>query len=411
MGTGVWGWRVMSALVLLGCKQAEPSHAALDPGETLFQALAAETGAPVHAGNALELLENSAVFDAMVADLRRARSSIHVVTYIWRGEGEPSRRVGAAILEAMGRTRNIGCRILLDPFGSLKFDDALEQRLRQAGCDIRRYDRSPLPDPLARNHRKIVVVDGKWAITGGFGIWESWLGDGRTPEQWRDTAVRVVGPAVADMQRAFEQNWREVGGKPLPPAAYPKLASAGKTTATFIATSPVRDKPSAAEAMYRLLIQSARQKLWIANSYFIPGEGLQKLMVERRKAGVDVRVLAPGPVHDVPPVRAAQRATYEALLAGGVRIYEYQASMMHAKTVVVDDRYVLIGSTNIDALSFEHLEEGSLVARDPALAKTMAEHFLQDLRHCKEITPEIWRHRDVLPELGRRGVGLASDWL
>src|SRR5439155_23283458 len=118
----------------------------------------------------------------------------------------------------------------------------------------RRYDRNALPEPRARNHRKIVVVDGRRAITGGFGIWSSWLGKGRKPDEWRDTAVRAEGPVVADLQRAFEQNWREVQGEPLPPAAYPPLAAAGDSAAMFIATSPTPGKPSAAEAMYRLLV-------------------------------------------------------------------------------------------------------------------------------------------------------------
>jgi cardiolipin synthase len=401
---GVW-------LGAAACKRSQPSQATLDPGETLFEALAQDTGAPARAGNAVTLLENSAVFDAIVEDVRQARSSIHVVTYIWRGEDQPSRRVGEAILQTLRERPQVACRILLDPFGSLKFDDALEQRLEAAGCQVRRYDRGPLPDPLARNHRKIVVVDGNRAITGGFGIHTSWLGNGRTPEEWRDTAVRVRGPVVADLQRAFEQNWREVTNQALPSSDYPHLAPAGKVPALFIATSPTPGKPSAAEAMYRLLVQSAQRRLWIANSYFIPDERLQQLMIERVRAGVDVRVLGPGPVHDVPPVRAAQRATYERLIDGGVRIYEYKASMMHAKTMVIDDRYVLVGSTNIDALSFQHLEEGSLVARDPELARRMAEHFQHDLKYTMQITKEIWDKRDLLPEVGRRSVGLASDWL
>jgi cardiolipin synthase A/B len=396
---------------MAGCKRTPSSQATLDPGETLFAALAEETGARVHEGTDLTLLENSAVFDAIVEDVRKARSSIHLVTYIWRGEDQPSRRVGEAILQTLAERPQVACRILLDPFGSLKFDEALEDRLERAGCQVRRYDRGPVPDPLARNHRKIVVVDGQRAITGGFGIHTSWLGHGRTPEQWRDTAVRVQGPVVADLQRAFEQNWREVTGKGLPGSDHPRLAPAGDVPAMFIATSPTPGKPSAAEAMYRLLVQAAKRRLWIANSYFIPDERLQQLMIERVRAGVDVRVLGPGPVHDVPPVRAAQRATYKNLIDGGVRIFEYKASMMHAKTMVVDDRYILVGSTNIDALSFQHLEEGSLVARDPNLARTMAQHFLQDLEYTKEITKQIWDDRDLLPEVGRRSVGLASDWL
>ena len=392
-----------------GCRKHIPSSdAAVEEGESLFEAMNREIATPVRRGNALELLENSTVFDAAEEDIRSARSSIHVVVYIWRGQGDPSDRLGRAILE---RRPGVACRILLDPFGSLKFDDTLEDKLKASGCEIRRYDRGPGADPLGRNHRKIFVVDGKSAITGGFGIWRSWLGKGRSKEEWRDTAVRVRGPVVADLQRAFDQSWREARGSALPEQAYPELRAAGEVTAVFAATSPRPGQPSTAEAMFRLLIQAAKKRLWIANSYFIPDHGLQALIVQRRQAGVDVRILAPGPVHDVPPVRAAQRATYEKLIDGGVRIFEYEISMMHAKTIVIDDRYVMIGSTNMDALSFEHLEEGSLIARSPSLARTMAEHFLEDCKFAKEITPEIWKNRDLAPDIARRGVSLLSDWL
>src|SRR6185503_1350401 len=145
---------------------------------------------------------------------------------------------------------------------------------------------------------------------------------GRAPDEWRDTAVRVEGPVVAQMQAAFEQSWREADGPPLPPGAYPSLHARGPTRAAFVASSP-RTGPSAAERMTYAVIASARRQLWIANSYFIPDDALVEVIARKRRAGVDVRVLAPGPVHDVPPVRAAQRATYERLLAAGVRIFEY----------------------------------------------------------------------------------------
>jgi cardiolipin synthase len=413
---------LLSTVLLLaasgfGCKRSLPSSdAAVAEGENLLEALQRELGTPIRRGNQLELLENGAVFDAAEEDIRSARSSIHVVVYIWRGQGQPSERLGQAILD---RRPGVACRLVIDPFGSLKFDDKLEKQLRDSGCQILRYDRGPGADPLARTHRKIFVVDGKAAITGGFGVWRSWLGNGRTKEEWRDTAVRVRGPVVADLQKAFEQNWRESlggqgnqgNGEALPPREYPKLARAGDVSAVFVATSPRPKQAAPAEAMFRLLIQSAKRRLWIANSYFIPDHGLQALIVERRRAGVDVRVLAPGPVHDVPPVRAAQRATYETLIDGGVRIFEYEASMMHSKTIVVDDSYVMIGSTNMDALSFEHLEEGSLIAHSPSLARTMAEHFRQDCQHAKEITPQIWDNRDLVPDIARRGASLLSDWL
>ena len=406
---------LVSTLLLLtsapGCKRSLPaSDAEIEQGESLLEALQRELGAEVHPGNDLDLLENGAVFDAAEKAIRSARSSIHVVVYIWRGEGDPSARLGRAIEQ---RRPGVACRLLIDPFGSLKFSDSLEERLTRTGCEILRYDRGPGVDPLGRNHRKIFIIDGEVAITGGFGVHEVWLGNGRSKEQWRDDAVRVRGPVVADLQRAFEQNWVESkgAGGALPPSAYPPLKKQGRVKALFAATSPRPGQPSTAEGMFRVLIQGARKRLWIANSYFIPDESMQQLIVERRKAGVDVRVLSPGPVHDVPPVRAAQRATYERLINGGVRIFEYEASMMHSKTVVIDDRFVMIGSTNMDALSFEHLEEGSLIAESPSMARKMAGNFQEDCKFAKEITPEIWKNRDLAPDVARRGVSLLSDWL
>jgi cardiolipin synthase len=406
--TGLVIAAALAGLLVMLVQRVRPSDARLHPGETLFAALEKETGATVHAGNELHLIEDGAVFSAIEREIRAARASVHILVYIWRGEGDPSRGIGEALL---ARRKGVACRILIDSFGSLKFDDNLEEQLQRSGCEIRRYDRGPMPEPRARNHRKLVVVDGQTAITGGFGIHTSWMGHGRKPQEWRDTAVRAQGPVVASLQRAFEQNWTESDGAALPKSDYPRLQSAGKTPAVFVATSPRPGKASAAEAMYRLIVSSAKKRLWIANSYFIPGDGLQALIIERRKAGVDVRVLTPGPVHDVPPVRAAQRATYKRLLDAGIRIFEYEASMMHAKTIVVDDDVLLIGSTNMDALSFEHLEEGSLVARDPAIAGQMAAHFLEDLKYTKEITRQLWEDRDTVPEVGRRGAGLVSDWL
>jgi cardiolipin synthase len=178
-----------------------------------------------------------------------------------------------------------------------------------------------------------------------------------------------------------------------------------------VASSPHKGKPSPAEVMTHLLVKSARRHLWIANSYFIPDAPLQNLMVAKRRAGVDARVLAPGPVHDVPPVRAAQRDTYETLLEAGVRIWEYAPTMMHAKTMVVDDRYVVIGSTNFDQLSFDYLEEGSLVADAPHLARKVRQHVEADLTRSKEITRALWADRDLLPEVARQAAGLFGDWL
>jgi cardiolipin synthase len=398
-------WLLLTLLAGCGASSAPPAVDGTSVPDALLR-----VGAPFVEGNDLSLVENGAVFEAMERDIRRARVSVNIVTYIWRGEGEPSDRIGEALL---ARRPNVACRIIIDPYGSLKFSRELEERLERSGCAIRRYTLGTSVGDLllARNHRKIQVVDGRFAITGGFGIWRSWLGNGRAHDEWRDTALSVEGPVVAQMQRAFEENWMDLGGPRLPASDYPKLAAVGPTRAAFVASSPRKGKPSPAEVMTHLMIGAARRRLLIANSYFIPDEALQKLIVRKRQQGVQVRVLAPGPVHDVPPVRAAQRDTYQTLIAAGVRVWEYTPTMMHAKSIVVDDRYAVVGSTNFDQLSFDRLEEGSLVADAPHLARKLRAHIEDDLTRSKEITREIWEKRDLLPEVARQAAGLFSDWL
>ncbi|HET8538818.1 MAG TPA: phospholipase D-like domain-containing protein [Anaeromyxobacter sp.] len=409
---------LLLALLAGGCRSrtgAEPAPApaagaTAAPAPPLSGRLEAATGATLVDGNELTPIENGAVFGAMVKDIAAARRHVHVVSYIWRGERGPSRRIADALLR---RAKGVACRVVVDPLGSLKFDRAQRRELERSGCEIRSYGLREDLRPTARNHRKIVVVDGVVGITGGWGFHTSWEGDGRSRDEWRDSSVRARGPVVAQMQRAFEQSWRESGGAPLPPGAYPgpEAAKPGGTRAAFVASSPRGDRPSAAEAMTHLLVAAARRRLWIANSYFVPDDALQDLIAERARRGVDVRVLAPGPVHDVAPVRAGQRATYERLLAAGVRIYEYQPSMMHAKTILVDDRWVAVGSTNMDPLSFDRLEEGSLVADSAALARHLERRLRLDFSRSDEITREEWSRRGRVAEVGRDTADFFSEWL
>jgi cardiolipin synthase len=395
-------------LLLAACRAGTDAAPAPPPPAPFDAQLQALTGAPLVGGNALELIDNGAVFDALVKQIAAARRHVHVVAYIWRGEAGPSRRITDALLR---RHPGVQCRIVVDRFGSLKFDERQREELTASGCEVRGYGLREDTRPTARNHRKLVVIDGEVGFTGGFGLHVSWEGNGRTPDEWRDTAVRARGPVVAQMERAFEQSWSESGGAPFATSARPAPPSPGESRAAFVASSPRGDAPSAAEQMTHLLVSAATRRLWIANSYFVPDEALQALLAEKARQGVDVRVLAAGPVHDVAPVRAGQRATYEKLLEAGVRIHEYQPSMMHAKTVLVDDAIVAIGSTNMDGLSFDRLEEGSLVAVSPALARRLEATLEEDLKHAHEITREAWARRDRVTEVLRKAASVFSEWM
>ncbi len=364
-----------------------------------------EVGVPVREGNAMELVEDGAVFDALEEEIRGARETIHIAEFIWMGTGDPSERIGRAIL---GRRRGVACRIHIDWLGSRRFDRSLEARLVADGVEIRRH--TPWPDPFRVSHRRIFCFDGRTAYVGGFGIWKAWLGDGDGEDEWRDTAARVRGPIVGDLQRAFDHSWQSAGGAPLPAQAYPRLRAAGELAAAVVASTPKWARTTLAARMYYALIASARHRLYVANSYFVPERSLQHLLTAQARQGVDVRVLAPGPHHDMPPVLAGQRRTYAGLLAGGVRIFEYGAAMMHAKTMVVDD-VAVVGSTNMDSQSLSFLWEASVVARAPALADRLAARFLEDLERSNEIRSEPWARRPLPSKLGQRAAGLLEPWL
>ncbi|WNG52576.1 Cardiolipin synthetase [Archangium minus] len=386
---------VMSACAAFSTKEAsKPFHLRGDVdsrGAGFATALYQTVGVRMVPGNRLSWANNGAVFDVMVEELSRARSSMNIVIFIWR-PGAASERLLSVITE---RARaGVACRVLVDPLGSAPFEKQVKPRLEAAGCRVHLFRPLPADENLARNHRKIIVVDGRVGITGGLAIQDEWLGEARNEKEWRDTNARVEGPVVAQLQQSFAENWQETTGELLPASDFPGLATpqpgldgAGEGWAAFVG-STANPELTRAERLTQLMVRAARKRLWIAQAYFTPNEALTALLVERARAGVDVRVLAPGDKNDHPSITLVQRATYDTLRAAGVRIWEYQPSMMHAKTMLVDDRLVLVGSINYDPLSFNMLEEGSLVLQDDKAARQMEAFFLEDLKHAREMKAE-----------------------
>jgi cardiolipin synthase len=365
---------------------------ALPPGYSAFcHALYQSTRVRMQPGHQVELVENGAIFDDVIEAIRQATESIHILVFIWR-PSEPSDRIVEALCERV--RAGVHCRVVVDPVGSQEvrgehdFNPKVEQRLRDAGVEVHYF--RPLSGRwfgrlFGRTHHKLVILDGKVGFTGGFGIWKSWQGQGDSPEEWRDTNVRVEGPSVHWMQLAFARTWQECGGALLPESCFPELEPEGDASACFV-ESTGGSGLSDAERMLRMVFATARRRLWIANAYFTPPNAILEQLLEKRKQGVDVRVLAAGPVHDWRIVRASQRATYERMLKGGVRLWEYQPSMLHSKTVLVDDWLSVVGSVNLDALSFHRMREGSLVAADRRLAAKLDTCFQKDLSSAKEMT-------------------------
>jgi cardiolipin synthase A/B len=346
-------------------------------------ALYQSVGARLLPGNAVRLLLNGDLFPAIVEDITRAQQSIHVLAYIWE-KGEASDPIVEAIRARA--TQGVECRVLFDAIGSPDFREDIAPTLEGAGCEVRVFRPLQQGNQVARDHRKIFVLDGRVAFTGGFGIRDDWLGDGVTNEAWRDTNVRFAGPTVADAQQAFAENWQEAGGGLLPLSAFPHLEPVGTVEAVFISSTahPVVTK---AERLTQLMIAVASERVWIANAYFVPTRGILDLLAEKASQNLDVRVLVPGIKNDSKAAFGGQKVKYDGLLEAGVRVWEYQPSMMHAKSMVIDDDLALVGSINLDPLSLFRLEDGALVVRDRAFTQSLAASFEEDLRHAELIEP------------------------
>jgi cardiolipin synthase len=374
-----------------GCRLGEAKHefkleqTIPDHGRGLELAVYQSIGARLQTGYQIKLLENGEVFDALAEDISRARSSIDLVIYIWE-KGAASDRISAALIARA--KAGVTCRILVDDLGSAGFERTVKPPLAAAGCDVRVFRRLPGPDPVARNHRKIVVVDGAVAFTGGFGIRDNWLGDGVHAGQWRDSNVRFTGPGVADAQQAFAENWQEAGGALLPDREFPPATNdtaAGTVTAAFV-TSSASPVITHAERLTQLVIAAATKRLWITNAYFVPSDSILELLKHKASRGVDVRLLVPGTKSDSKTAYLAQQVEYPAMLASGIRIWEYLPTMIHSKSMLANDELAVIGSINLDPLSLNKLEESALVVDDEVVGGELARQFERDCQQAHELT-------------------------
>ena len=246
-----------------------------------------------------------------------------------------------------------------------------------------------------RAHIRVVCVDGMVGYTGGFGIADKWFGNGRDKDQWRDSNVRFTGAAVRQLQAAFVACWAEATGEMLVgPVLFPRvdIPSEGGVLAGALHGSPSVDSTEA-ERFFALSIASARKRLYITNSYFVPDKDFRNMISDAAKHGVDTRILTAGPNTDVKSTLYAGRARYAGLLEAGVRIYEYRQTMMHAKTLVVDGMWGAVGSMNADNRSMSFNEETVLMMLDAGIGATLEQHFADDLAHSDEIDLAVFRQR------------------
>jgi cardiolipin synthase A/B len=372
---------------------------------TFFPTIEAHTDAPITAGNRIDVLLNGdETFPVMLRDIKAAKSTITFAQYLFEG-GTLATEFAQAFAE---RCRaGIEADILLDDHGSSKTPAEIIALMRDAGCHVEFFRRVEVPAVIFpwkllqynyRNHRRILVIDGRVGFTGGYGISDTWLGDGRTPEYWRDTNARIEGPAVKFLQAAFAESWLETTGAAIGGTGYfPRLEPVGKLPAQIVSSSPAGGSFQN-YMLFLLSINSARKTILIANPYFIPDDVMTEALLKAVSRGVRVTVLAPGKI-DSRLTYTVSRRHYGRLLLGGAEIFEYQAALMHAKTMVIDGIWATIGSTNFDNRSFALNQELNLTVYDASLARRLEVIFQDDLKYSKKITYEEWNSRSVFERL------------
>ena len=398
---------ILSLLIVLlaaaGCTKLE-EHRQLpevEVGDASFHpTLEAYADAPIVPGNQVRILLNGdEIFPAIVEAIRSARTSVTYAQYYFE-EGPVADDLVAALAE--GCRAGIPTHVLLDGVGTAAMPTRHLDQLAAARCEVRTF-RPVRPWTLRRanyrNHRRILVVDGRVGVTGGSGVSEKWMGDGRTEGHWRDTDVRIEGPAVEWLQAAFVENWLEATQTALGGAAYfprPRAATGA------VAAQVVRSSPAGGSfAMYSTLLialNGARRSIRITNPYFLIDDVMRDAILDRVRRGITVEVLVPGTI-DHRFVREASRATWGPLLQAGVRMYEYRPALLHSKTIVIDGAWATVGSTNLDNRSFAMNEELNVVVYDRGVARRFEEIFADDLRRSRPITYEDWKHRGLRARL------------
>jgi len=348
-------------------------------------------------GNRVSIYQNGVeIFPAMLDAISHAQTSVHLESYIFWSD-EVGRRFRDALSERAGR--GVEVRLLLDGVGSPKrLTKSDVDTLRRSGCHVEffRPIRPWMLDVInRRTHRRILVVDGKVGFTGGIGFAEVWDGNADARDHWRDTVVGIEGPAVAQMQSAFGDNWSEVTGDLLVGEKYfPALPAAGNVLASVVPSNP-RLSSSASQTLYSVAIAAAERTISLSNSYFVPNDDSLVLLTAASQRGVNVRILVPGKINDLPVTKAGARSRFGLLLKAGAKIYEYQPTMMHAKTMVVDGVFAIVGSTNFDSRSFRYNDEIDLEVYDEDVAGRLEQMFETDLTRSRPYTFEKWANRTM----------------
>jgi cardiolipin synthase len=402
VATGIYFWLTTARLL------REPIRLKFGPTDPAFTAaMGPLVGAEFMGGNRIETLVNGdGFFPPMLKAISEAKKTITFESYIWA-----SGYISNKFIDALSERARAGVKvhIIVDGMGTLKLHHADRQRMKDAGIEIYGYGREHWyeikPNINHRTHRKLLIIDGKIGFTGGMCIDDSWLGNATHDKLWRETGVRVEGPAVRQMQASFAMNWLQTtSGLLLGEDFYPPLEKVGSASAQCYRSGP-NEGPEYARLGYLFAIAAARKSIEISHAYFVPDELAIDMLVEARARGVRVRVIVPA-INDSRFGRAAARSTWGELLDAGVEFHLYQPAMYHCKTMIVDDVLVTIGSANFDNRSFAINDEVTLSVLDRDTAKQNLQIFDRDLAQSKRLTREEFHARPFYIKLADRFCGM-----
>ena len=376
----------------------ESAHSADDPRFPAYVSALLNTQAT--GGNSYTVLSNGdQIFPSMLAAINGAKRRVSFETYIY-DKGSVGEQFTAA-LEAATR-RGVRVTLITDAMGSKKIPKEWRERLRAAGAQLGEFGQPKwysLEELNYRTHRKILVVDGTIGFTGGVGVADHWIGNADSKEHWRDMMVRIEGPVVRLMEGAFTENQVETLGPVAPIVDPPPLIPPEPKDSAMVLRSSPSGGANDLKRLYMLSIAAARRSLDICSPYFLTDESSMWELEQAVERGVRIRILVEGDITDAKPVKYSSRDAYQHLMELGIEIYEYQPTMMHTKSLIVDGVWSMFGSANFDNRSLELNDEMNVAVSDPGLAARLVKDFEQDLRRARKLELEEWRRRGPLEKV------------
>jgi cardiolipin synthase len=416
VGAGVLAWTLLVILFAPSLKYHLRERVPIS-SDRFLHTLQAICQSTIHRGNRMQVLTNGPTFyPAMIAAIRAAEHSVNLECYMFR----PGRVADEFVDALSDRARHgVVVSLVADAIGSLRLFGKPVRTLREAGARVNTYQALrwySIARINNRTHRELLIIDGKVAFVGGAGVADAWQYPEGKKRHWRDTMVRVEGPAVASIQGVFVENWLECCGEVLTgDAFFPRLdpgpidaSTAGPSeapcadegdessgTTAFLVKSSPSDRATVSRIVFQSLIEGADERLSISTPYFLPDRALRRTLIRTARRGVDMRIIVPGSATDQRWVRLASRRVYGSLLRAGIRIFEYRPAMMHAKILLADHCWSVIGTTNMDNRSFEHNDEVNMIMLDDRMTRRLREDFERDLTVCQEITLAAWNTRPL----------------